>query len=99
MGASLYEEQYSTPLSERSIDRLRFTIWGVSAACALLSVNFLQYATALIGINSLLISVILPMLFYIQLHYHEMSWLTSCAATRRTRARTYYARTHARTVS
>ena len=42
--------------------------------CALLLRPYLQYVTALVGINSLLISVLLPLLFYVQLRRRAMGW-------------------------
>ena len=41
--------------------------------CALATQSWLEYVTALVGINSLFISVLLPLLFYLQLHSSQMA--------------------------
>ena len=51
---------------------MRVAIWGCAVVCALVSQSWLEYVTALVGINSLFISVLLPLLFYLQLHHTQM---------------------------
>jgi len=61
-------------LSEREADRWRFGIWGGTIVCAFVLLPYLQYTTALVGINSMLISVMLPLIFFLQLHARTMGW-------------------------
>ena len=68
----LYQDGGGEALSQLAADRVRLGIWCLSVACALALYTSLQYVTALIGINSMLISILLPLLFYAQLHRHEM---------------------------
>ena len=70
-------EHSRQPLSTAAVDQLRLLTWGGSIVCALLLQPYLQYVTALVGINSLLISILLPLLFYVQVRVHgtlEHAW-------------------------
>jgi hypothetical protein len=60
-------------LSESFCDRLRLVCWAAAVWNAIAVYSSLQYVTALIGINSMLISVLLPIVFYYMLHRHAMS--------------------------
>ena len=71
----LRQEGGEEPFSQAAADRARLAIWIASVVCALAVASSLQYVTALIGINSMLISILLPLLFYVQLHRHAMGTL------------------------
>jgi len=68
-----YHEHAGTQLSESAADVMRLLWWASATLCALLVRSSLQYVTALIGINSMIISVLLPILFYAMLHTQQMS--------------------------
>ena len=56
---------------------MRILFWLGSTAMAIMTYDSLQYVTALIGVNSLLISVLLPIVFYMIIHRHTLG---TCAA-------------------
>ena len=60
-------------LSPAACDVVRLLLWGTSVINAACVYSWLQYVTALIGINSMLISVLLPIVFYYLLHRRSMS--------------------------
>ena len=60
-------------LSPAACDVVRLLLWGTSVINAACVYSWLQYVTALIGINSMLISVLLPIVFYYLLHRRRMS--------------------------
>lgn len=72
IGENLYFEATATGLSDAASDKMRIALWLGSTACSIAAYDYLQYVTALIGMNSLLISVILPVLFYVMIHRHNM---------------------------
>jgi hypothetical protein len=71
-----YHERVGVPLSQSATDSVRLAIWTLSTVCALFVFSWLQYVTALIGINSMLISILLPIIFYMMLHADSMGTLT-----------------------
>jgi len=75
---NLYLDKYEVELSDSGAMRVRLSIWATAAVASILVYSSLQYVTALIGINSLLISVLLPILFYVQLHYKQMGLSEKC---------------------
>ena len=60
-------ERTGKQFSETAADGLRLAIWSAAVVFALAIKPWLQYITALIGINSMLISVVLPLIFQFQL--------------------------------
>ena len=75
IGETLYLERNGEPLHEQSVLRLRIALWTVCTLSAVASYGYLQYLTAFIGVNSMLISVLLPILFYMLIHRDGMSIL------------------------
>lgn len=69
---NLYEEHQGAPLGTPIVDRARIALWVCSTLCSIAVYDSLQYVTALIGINSMLISVLLPTVFYLMLHRRKM---------------------------
>jgi len=70
---NLYLERHGKELSDAGSMRFRLVVWGSAAVASIVVYSSLQYVTALIGINSMLISVLLPILFYVQLHHKAMA--------------------------
>ena len=70
---NLYLENTGSILSESASDAVRLALWAASILSSLAVYGWLKYVTALIGINSMLISVLLPILFFIILHAKQMS--------------------------
>ena len=68
-------EMCGSKFDEAAALRCRLGSWASAVAVALLSYSSLQYVTALIGINSVIISVLLPLYFYCKLHWPMMSRL------------------------
>jgi len=52
--------------------RWRLVMWAGAVLVAALAHRSLQYVTALIGINSVIISVLLPLFFSVNLHWQGM---------------------------
>lgn len=82
IGETLWLERKGTPLGEQAVLQLRIALWTVCTLAAVASYTSLQYLTAFIGVNSMLISVLLPILFYVLIHRDAMSnleaiWFTS----------------------
>ena len=73
---NLYQQRTGKTLSRGRGDYCRFAIWVATTLLSMTLYNSLQYATALIGINSMLISIVLPIVFYVVLHYKTMHMLT-----------------------
>ena len=73
---NLYRERTGSPLSVGASDRVRWGIWTATTFSALFVYSWLQYVTALIGINSMLISILLPLVFYTMLHADQMGLLS-----------------------
>lgn len=81
---NLYHEQYGVGLSEAAMMRWRLGTWMLGVIVAYAGSTFLEYVTALIGINSLFISVLLPIVSYWLLHADvlersERAWLALVA--------------------
>ena len=72
---NLYLETHGKDMTDGASMRFRLTVWGSAALASIVVYSSLQYVTALIGINSMLISVLLPILFYVQLHHGAMGLL------------------------
>jgi hypothetical protein len=70
---NLYEQRTGQELSARTSDGVRMLIWAAAVCASIAFYDSLQYVTALIGINSMLISILLPILFYLQLHWASLS--------------------------
>ena len=70
-----YHEWKGSELSARTSDALRVACWTLSVINAVFVYESLQYVTALIGINSMLISVLLPIIFYVILHKDQFGLL------------------------
>jgi vesicular inhibitory amino acid transporter len=69
---NVHFERTGSDLSESASDKTRFAFWLGSTAMSIATYPYLQYVTALIGVNSLLISVLLPILFYVLIHRDTM---------------------------
>jgi amino acid permease len=76
---NLYHEQKGVELSERASMWTRVGIWAICAAASIAAYDYLKYVTALIGVNSLVISVLAPIGFYIQLHWHRLTAVAKIA--------------------
>ena len=70
---NLYLDSKGVQLSDGATDAVRFVLWGLTVLGSIATYTSLKYVTALIGINSMLISVLLPILFYIILHGKQMT--------------------------
>lgn len=68
-----YHEQVGSRLSMRSVDVVRVALWTVIVLNAVVVYSSLQYVTALIGINSILISILLPIVCHFLLFGRAMS--------------------------
>ena len=75
----LRREAGGAELSECAADGVRLALWALGVLAALAIRPYLEYVTALIGVNSMLISVLLPLVFYLQLHGAAMSTLARAA--------------------
>jgi len=69
----LWYEKHRRALTERASMRFRLLLWLLLNAGAVGFFTSLQYLTAFIGINSMLISILLPILFYYKLTKDELS--------------------------
>jgi len=69
-----YFEMRGSKFDDAAALRCRLGSWASAVAIAMLSYSSLQYVTALIGINSIIISVLLPLYFYCKLHWPTMAW-------------------------
>ena len=76
---NMYKESTGKALSVSRSNQLRLGIWASTTALSGVLFDSLQYATALIGINSMVISVVLPILFYVMLHQKDMGVLERAA--------------------
>jgi len=65
---NLHLERTGDALTETIVLRWRLAIWFVALLFSFVTFDSLQYLTAFIGVNSLIISIILPVLFYMLLH-------------------------------
>jgi len=72
---NVYHEQSGARFDNATAMCWRLAMWLTSIVVAGLAFSSLQYVTALIGINSVLISVLLPIFFYVKLHWQSMGRL------------------------
>lgn len=76
---NLYLERHGRELGDGASMGVRLAIWGASIVTSIVVYDSLQYVTALIGINSMLISVLLPIGFYVVLHRAKMGLAETAA--------------------
>jgi hypothetical protein len=76
---NLYRERTGHAISRTATDGVRIGIWTLATICTLFVSPWLQFITALIGVNSMLISVLLPLSFYLILHGERMDACTRLA--------------------
>ena len=69
----LAESQRGWALSDRRKILVRLAFWVPSSALSCLLYNNLDFVTALVGVNSMLISIIFPIIFWHILHKDVMS--------------------------
>jgi len=69
---NLYVERNRSGLTEHALMRIRLGFWLILNVGAAAFFSSLQYLTAFIGINSMLISILLPLLFYYRLRHDEL---------------------------
>ena len=72
----LYQERTGTTFSEAVAFPMRVATWAGTIVFAIGILPYLEYVTALIGINSLLISVLLPLIFFLVLHRKTLGGVT-----------------------
>ena len=64
-------------LHEKKVMRVRILTWLAGVLLSVIFYDSLEYVTAFIGINSLFISIILPIAFYWAIHRGIIGWLHS----------------------
>ena len=78
-------ERTGRELEQSRVMFVRLLTWFSGVLLSVVFYRSLQYVTAFIGVNSLLISIILPIVFYWRIHREALGWwsraLQSCAAT------------------
>ena len=65
---NMWLEHNKAPLSAAASQRVRLGWWLASILASFGFYSSLEYLTAFVGLNSLLISVLLPIFFYLRLH-------------------------------
>mmetsp|Transcript_6848 Transcript_6848/g.9967 ORF Transcript_6848/g.9967 Transcript_6848/m.9967 type:complete len:139 (+) Transcript_6848:2-418(+) len=73
---NLYLEKHGRYMRKNAIMYWRISFWLAGVILSVVFYDSLEYVTAFVGMNSLLISVILPIAFYLIIHWRGMSTLS-----------------------